>query len=330
MSKIRAHSKLIVSKALGTKLILTAWLWVVSLCFAFAQNTDTEPYMDSWHKYRVEMGALTNSVVKWQLSIDGAAEITLLNNMNVGDGEIWVRLGTETEGTTNYAYVEVKFIDPRFDPDDPCVLYYSEYDATGGSGNCIAKRSLDIIVRTNNFYVYTQDDDEECNSYNNTIWDNNVEIDAVMGGTMNFTISMFKTDDHIVNEWSCKGSLSVTGPSYTLPGTFASLFNSYAGNSDYGTWVLTPGAGVHDFVITVTIDTEDAAYVQHHSDAVVIVVNVNGPVINEADITIQLSQGIAKSGSPYPVETDDNATHDKNQSRGILGLPATSYITIDR
>jgi hypothetical protein len=294
--------------------------------YAYAQNTSTTPFIDSWHKYHIVKGALSNSVTWWIQSDETLTPATRhdLSTLDAG-GASWITIGNENIASVDYAFIEMKFISglpASFASGQTWYLIYSEINS---AGSCVARRSIKIDLVSNNFYLSLPDDNAGCNSYSGDTWANTiVNIDAAdYESNVEFTVNMTKDATFLIDKWRFSGSITfpsgathiATTPFPITVGVPASL----------GSWLITP-AGGGNFILEVTTPANFAGT----SDAVTFTVRVEGDVTQDFEIQLAITNGQAESGTLYIAETDDNLSlgGDRVVVRTIYGVPNTSLVTI--
>ena len=295
-------------------LILIAIMLLVEASYVFAQsNIPGGPYIDSWHQYEVTMGS--GSSYDWTLYPTSADAIAETNGISLS-AQGWVSLSDD--GST--ASIEIKFVDATFDALETWYLVYAEYS----DDVCIARRSSQIDIAANSFFLDVDAGTYACNSFTNTVWDNG---DGSLNtpeqiSTVQFTINMNKASDFATDGWSCSGSLAFqTSNSYDFAAT---IFTITSGSSTAGTWNLTDNGG-GSFDLDVTADGDGDT-----SDAVTITVQVEGEITEDFELRLTISGGQAESGDPgtYVVVTDDNGTGTKISDQTVFGIPNTSEISL--
>ncbi|MDA3881066.1 MAG: hypothetical protein PF436_11820 [Prolixibacteraceae bacterium] len=308
---------------------LTVLLLIVGNSYVFAQNTYDQPYLDSWHKYRVPMGDVANTPT-WQLQINSGAEIALTNDMyEAGDGEIWVKYGTEDVAGADYAYIELKFIDPRFDIGDVATIIYSEMDLD--EGNCEARRSKLATVVNNQFELNMTDMGNICNSFNG-IWDNTTEFigDADHNHEVEFNVSMTKEEGFRASSWRFTGTFSIESGagdnSFVSPITVSGN-NQTAEYADNGaTWSILNDGNPNDNTITIEVNVADPDFV-YTTDNLTFSVLLNGKVSSDVTVQFTLDEGYGVSGTNYPSEVSDANNGDTRFDQRIInGKPNTLQI----
>lgn len=314
---------------IAKQLILLAIVLIGWLSYGFAQNTYDLPYLGSWHKYRVPMGNVLNTP-SWELGINAGAPFSLTNNMNEsGDGEVWVRYGTENITGTDYAYIEIKFIDPRFDVADVATIIYSETNAA--TGNCIAKRSFAATVQTNDFNLTIVNNGNTCNSYSGVgAWENGhgTISDYDLSSTIDFQVQINKPSTLRATSWQFSGTVSITsgspdnvltGPDITIGGVNTTSLNA----SNGATWSVNSITGT-SFVIDVSVANPDFAYT---TDIVTFNIEVQGDVTSTFTVQLQLDDGTIVTGTNYfSVTEDGKGLTPRTLGRTISGIPNTSVI----
>lgn len=316
-----------IAKRIG---LIIAVMLLSGIRYVHAQNTSMAPYLGSWHKYRVPMDNVANTPT-WQLQINGGAEIALANNMNeAGDGETWVRYSTEVDAGTNFAYVEIKFIDPRFDVADEATIIYSEMDA--GSGNCVARRSIMPTVVENLFNLTLVDNGDACNSYSGISgWENgHGDISLYdLTTTVEFQVQLNKPGSLRVTEWQFSGTISLVSgsPNNTLTAPdiiIGGNANTQLFNDNGATWSVGAISGT-SFTIDVTVANPDFSY---DTDVLTFSVEVFGDITADYSVQLNLTGGSALTGTYYGSETEDSESGTPRQvATTVFGVPNTSIVS---
>jgi len=299
---------------------------LIGYCYAHAQNSSLNPYIDSWQKYTIPMGDAVNNTPEWSIEM-GATSIPLTNGLTNG-GNVWVRTGTEPSVSPSNAYIEIKFIDAIFNDGESWTLVFQETnDATG---NCEALRSLDITISINNFYLSLGADGDDCNSLDGEVLNWNDYDNEDVESYVDFDVQMNKLDNFAMNSWSFSGSVTLLDGNYSFL-RVRSEGNNLTGTSNDGqNFTITDnGGGSFSVVVSAAVTTPSdpaAAY----TDFITVRVFMEGLVHEAETARLIISNGKAQSGSAYIKETDDNITlgGDRLQEIGILALPATPNIAI--
>ncbi len=321
---------------IATKLILliAITLLLALTRYASAQNTSAQPFVDSWHLYRVPMGNTGHSYT-WHL-FDNLADAQANTNVDytLTGAETWAN----TVVTAGNADIEIKFIDANFNGGQTWYLVYSEWDNTAGTGNCVARRSTQIDIIDNNFYLTLAADGEICNPLAGSVlnWDNIDGLGLGHSGTstnmptyVDFTIQMNKAANFVLNTWVFRGTITRLDLNYLLVSvrtTTGVLTGTSAGG---GSFTITDnGNGTFDVVVNTPTDASVL------NDYIVVRANITGLVHEGERVQLDVSGGEAHSGSVnYGVVTTDNlllpsAPGDRQQLQTIFPLPATPNITL--
>jgi hypothetical protein len=313
-------------------ILLTTILLLAGTRYAHAQNTSSEPFVNSWQKYRVPMGAAANSVT-WELRKDNKDNLTGKLDLSTlfSENEKWMDIYSEDVSGDDYAAIEIKFEDTNFANGETWYLVYSEWDGTEGTGNCIAMRSFEINLEENTFYLSMGDDDDDCNSLHGVVLNWNDINEQAIESYVEFTVQMNRMDDFDMNSWSFSGAISFDQDYDFI--RVRSVGDELTGSSDAGeNFTISDDDGSGTF--TVSVDAEDITASEPDpladNDFITLRVFVSGLVYEGETVTLTVSNGKAKSGSNYPKETDDNTNKgiDRIQNNEILPLPATSNIAI--
>jgi hypothetical protein len=316
----------------GRLLLLTTLLLLAGSHFAHAQNSSTEPFIDSWQKYRVPVGVSANSVT-WELREDdpeNPASTLDLSTLD-GGGAAWIDIYSENVSETDYAAIEIKFDgDEGFANGQTWYMVYSEWDGTAGSGNCTAVRAFEITISENTFYLSMGDDNDACNSLDGQVlnWNdiNSVDIESYV----DFTVQMNRQDDFDMNTWSFTGAITFDQSNYDFI-RVRSVGNTLPGNSDASEVFTITDDGTGTFTVSVDAETVTPSDPPaDYTDFITLRVYVSGLVYEGETVILTVSEGKAFSGANYPKETDDNLSEggDRIQEQTILPLPATPNIAI--
>jgi hypothetical protein len=312
----------------GRLLLLTTILLLAGSRYAHAQNSSGEPYINSTHLYRVPMGNINNNV-KWYISNTNASPqiIELTNSL------AWADSGRvdNTDPVLDSAAIEIKFVESVFMDAgsiiaDPWILRYEEYDA--GGGGCIAVRALDITPTANLFNLTVANLTDDCNSFAGQVWDNTDDLtkDTIMAVT--FTVNMAKASNHAVSEYSFTATVSENSTYFSIPDDIDDfiLTTDRAGSTDYGSFAIdniNTSTGTFDVRV---YNLSGTGY--ETADEVEFTINLSGPAIYDVDVTLEIEDGQAVSGTNYSVVTDENNTDDNDDTHTLWSIPNTSIVQV--
>lgn len=300
-------------------LLITVLLFLAG--FTYAQNTAELPYINSVHRYTVEMSN-SGYIPSWELTGAASGNHTLTDGLTYM-GEQWVTI-TQT-GTT--IYIDIKFVDGLFVDGDNCSLIYTE-TTQAIDGACIARRELPIVVYENTFYLDVDAILNECNSYSGYVWNNgdgNISLTPRVD-TVDFEVTMNKATNFDINTWYFDGTITITGTQNLT----AAVFNNTTGSTvtENDAWDITSvvGGGTQSGTFKLTVTTAGSG---NSSDIVRFRVLVNGDITSNFDIELELGQGgTATSGAVFTTLTDDNLSGNRTLVKTVLGVPNTSTITV--
>ena len=282
--------------------------------YANAQNTSSQPYIGSWHMYRVPVGNLNNTII-WELMQNSYTSPT--QTVPVSDGLSWADTMMVDNAAVDSAGVEIQFIDAQFDGGQTWFLVYSEMNGN----SCVARRYVQINPVDNSFNLVMGGDETDCNSYNDSIFDNtDGNIASIIGNSVvPFTVTMEKGADFRLTSWSFVASVSISGTGYSLPAILPTVVT----DPGHGSLAFS-GTGGSSFTGTVSgISTSD----DFTSDAITFNVIVNGSPVNDFIVTLSIN-GRAYSGNNYTAVTIENNDTDNSQQKTIYGIPNTSVIAV--
>jgi hypothetical protein len=308
------HPFLSLGGRLGGGFLLLLLLLLSGTRYAHAQNSSANPFIDSWHLYRIPM-ANTANTVQWQLfdvDLNGAPSYTL-------ETQPWV----DTSVVSGNAEIEIKFINTVFASGQIWFLVYSEISS---DHSCVARRSFEIHPVNNIFYLSLPADDSECNSYTGDIWDNaDGDLSAIdRGDNVEFTVTMNKDVLFLIDKWRFNGSISIiTGGLENHLATPAFSVTAGASTSG-GTWTITGTGANFNLEVTTPADFDGI------SDVVTFSVDIEGDITEDYQIQLSLTNGQAISGTLYETVTDDNLNlgGDRVVVRLRYGVPNTSVVMV--
>jgi len=283
--------------------------------YANAQNTSSQPYIGSTHLYGVPMGDYNNDVT-WEISNPTYSGGDTIDITSIS----WANPSKEDnmDPTRDSAYIEITFANTLFPlATGTWRLFYSERNGN----SCVARRYVDINPVDNSFNLVMNGAETDCNSYNDTIFDNSDGIIAnIIGNSVvPFTVTMEKGSDFRLTSWSFVASVSISGTGYTLPVILPSVVTAPGHGS-----LTFSGTGGSSFTGTVSgISTSD----DFLSDAITFNVIVNGSPVNDFIVTLTIN-GRAYSGNNYTAVTIENDDTDNIQQKTIYGIPNTSVIAV--
>ena len=296
--------------------------------YAHAQNSFSNPFVNSWQKYQVLMGNTANSVT-WELW-DDLESPTIELELDKDDD--WVDYDIEAPN----AYVEIKFYSPYFDNGETWYLVYSEWD---DNDNCVAMRFFEINIAENTFFLSLGADENNCNSLNGEVlnWDNvnglgGSGIDTKIESYVEFTVQMNKKDNFAMNSWSFNGATTFSNNDYDFV-RVRSVSDNLSGTSNAGenfTISGDDGTGVFSVIVDAAATTATEPEAADYTDYIILRVYVSGLVHQGETIILDIDNGKASSGINYIRETNENTSlgGDREQRINILPLPATSNIAI--
>ncbi len=306
-------------------ILLVAMMLAAGLSNGYAQNTSANPYIDSWHRYQVNSDATANSVTWWLQSDETLSPVTRLDLSALDAGANWITIGTGV-GTD---YVDIKFVDAQFNSGQTWYLIFSEWDNTEANGRCVARRSMNIAIQENTFYLSLGEDTTMCNPLDGNVlnWAN-IDNEEVAAG-LTLRITMNKAEGFAAKTWSFSGSISLTN-GYNITGATSivahgSDIDGFT-NDGHG-YNITYNAVPKTFTVTVAGSSTGAGVGE--SDYVDILVMISGLVWKETEATLTITGGQATSGTNYPVITDDNGSGNKDRKYTLWALPATSNIVFN-
>lgn len=323
---------------------MAAMMLAAGLSKVYAQNTSAQPYINSEHMYRVPLGDISNNVT-WVLQ-NHPTSPTVTYNLTDGRsdyGKVWVDTSLINKATIDSAAVELKFINDLFVNGQTWYLIFSERDSNPANGSCIARRSMNIAITENTFYLSLGGDDEDCNRLNGRVlnWD-----DILMNGSNHsgsvwpiptyliYRIFMHKASNFTLSTWSFNGTVAPLLGNYSILGFETSAGTGALSGTSNGGGAFTitnTGAGTFSVVVNSPVNSGDII------DYIDIRVNLTGLVFRGENARLTLSNGIARSGSAYTVITNDNLLYpiapdvpgDRQQELEIWPLPATSNIVLN-
>lgn len=305
-------------------ILLAVMMLSAGLSNGYAQNTYANPYINSWHRYRVAMDD-PNHIIRWDIT----GEVTVNNLLNGAQysGEEWVRRGTQVEGLVTYAYIDLKFVDGLFaiPGADAITLIFSEWDSNVSTAVCYARRSTEIVIQENTFYMELGGDMSLCNPLDGDVLNWNDIDTEPMGTGVPFRITMNKAAGFAANTWTFSGSLTSLTGGYTVTSATSSEADGSDGTGTTGDgYPYTIAFGAGTFTVTVTGSSTVAGVGE--SDYVDIQIWISGRVWVETVATLTVTGGQATSGSSYSVITDDNGSGDRVQTYTLWALPGTYNI----
>ena len=281
--------------------------------YAYAQNDSENPYINSTHLYRVAMGN-TGNTVTWEL-FDNLADVADFTLSGAGK-PAW---STPAIVGLN-AEIEIKFVSTEFTEGETWYLVYSEMNGDA----CVARRvAPDITIEANQFNLTVPLWASGCNTYIDTIWNNNDTIWHPRPMAVELRVHMDKASSHAVREWRFTGTVTVNGV-FTIPAADVFIpLASRTNSSDFGTYTISDVNNAGGFTMVVN-DLTGAGY--DNADQVSFIVNINGPPTDDVQVTLTIANGQAKSGNNYTVVTDENSTGDNEESRLLFEIPNTSIV----
>jgi hypothetical protein len=305
-------------------LVLNTLLLLAAL-HSYAQippvNTGDDPYIGTTHRYQVTADNLSNSRA-WYITDE-----TLTTTIVPTPGILVI-----TPGTGNIFYADVTFTSPPFSV-GTWVLTYVETSIL--TGTCVATREFVIHLRENNFYelVYNQTTENpgtsfsECHDSTGTVQDWNNIFNTPFQTAIHFPVYMNKEADFDLNTWEFDASVSVVSAGYSV--------------ISIGKGALVSSRGANYTVTLISGSTYrivvDSPPIGETDDFVDIAVIVSGPMYDNVDVTLNITNGIARSGTSREIITNDNisvyptdGTYTKSAWRtktvSTLGIPATQNI----
>jgi hypothetical protein len=290
--------------------------------YAYAQNTGSGPYLNSWHTYRVVAGNATNPR-EWDIT-DGTDTIHLANSM------AWCDIPALASGNAD---ISICFTDSVFLPLGPTWhLLYRELSAATGS--CIAARQFTINLTENTFYLTMDADSQDCKPEDGKVfrWDELENINFQC--SFPFTVTMHKEASLTINHWKFDGAFTFDNGTHTIADITASM-----GTANGGTINTFTNLGGGQFRVEVSQPVTSTLT----EVSIYITLTLSGYVYNGVTATLTLENGIINSGVAGVTNTNDNllrptegppdnvadpALRDRVQNMTFLPLPATSNITI--
>lgn len=312
MSRVRNIAKI---------MMLTAVILLLGMNrYAHAQsNTPGGPYINSWHQYSVVKG-LAGNTSTWTL-FNTLADATNNTGGTLLNGQSWVALtstGTELR-------IAILFDGTVFSAPSTRYLVYAEFSGA----LCVARRIMELNIEPNTFYedLPVSENGNTCNSFTGRVWDNTVDDLSLIQDVTSviFTVYMQKGDDDFyIDNWQFDGVVTVTGGAVLD----ASVFPANTGSSDRGSWTINDGATLNDGIFHMTVETPDN--VNFVTDYLTFSVNVLGIITQDFDIRLEITGGIANSGSvsTYVSVTADNGSGNRIVARKIFGVPNTSVVMV--
>ncbi len=304
-------------------ILVAAMMLTAGLSNGYAQNNSANPYINSWHRYQVNSDASANRVSWWLQSDETLSPVTRLDlsALDAG-GASWITIGTGV-GTD---YIDIKFVDAQFNSGQTWYLIFSEWDNTAGTGNCIARRSTEIVIQENTFYLSLPGDDDDCNGFEDDIWANTDNITLPMdGGEIGFTINMHKETGLNIRQWSFNGSINITGFNISMIAPYPT------GTTDRGNNWSISNVSVVGNITNFTLTVLTPSLVDNYDTEVVSLnLDISGPPINDTHVVFNVTAGDALSGSAFDIHTDDNLLlgGDREYVIDLWGIPNTSLVSV--
>jgi hypothetical protein len=309
---------------------------LIGYCYAHAQNTGANPYLDSEHSYRVQIGD-TNTDQVWIIT-NGTTSYTLFSEREVVTTPVWATILGTGSGAGNagigYHGVRILFDNSAFSTGTWYLRYFEYLNHPSAALECVAAREYEITISANSFYLTVSHNETDrlgdaglqiYNSQHNKVR-SITDLEGVTDSltTVNYTVTMNKSGDFDPSYWQFNANFADAVHSInavvTTPdgGSVTSLITNTPG-TDY-TLVVTPTATNPDLVtvqLTVTYAHNMLVDVLRDfqlTNGVAVVQNPPAPDIVAND-NIQT----------YPIGDIGNRT----QAVTILAIPSTRDITFD-
>lgn len=326
----------------GRLLLLTTILLLAGSRYAHAQNTGSEPYLDSEHSYRVRIGDVNNHREWIIYNVTDDALTTLYSDINTDTTPSWAVIYPEGSdaGEAGIGFHGVKiFFDNAFFTTDNWQLQYYEYlEHDNGTYECVSARSFDITLSENTFWLLVGTDETDQASgtgyegiqvYNSqhtlvhTITDLE-DPDDLFNTTVNYTVTMNKGVDFEPTYWQFNANFAEEVQS----------FSATVSTTNGGTAATTIGTQGEEYTVKVIPEsTFNLSEVK-----VTITVQYRHNVLDNVVRNLVVTEGVAvveKSEAPDAI-TDDNITTyppgsvgNRTQAITILAIPSTQDITYD-
>ena len=302
-------------------IIVLLWAALLTISTAFAQNTGSNPYIDSEHTYRITIGDIANTHI-WVLADENENPV---DTIDISDPRVTnIDAATLSGGNED---ITVKFLNSYYPNDTTIYLQYYELADFGSGVVCVSARKLQINITQNTFYFELAVDDSTCNSQSGLLHTYESMDNETFQTTVDFTVTMNKGADFVIDSWTFDVTLELVSSAYT--------FSSYSVTTDAGGGTVSPlndnGTGYGsdgDGIFGVTISGPDA-----DNDTQVVAtltVTVEGEARKAEGVRLTVSNGKAVSATDPPSYTDDNTvlSSDRVQRLTVLSVPLTSNITV--
>ena len=287
--------------------------------YAHAQtvNTGAEPYINSWHTYRIVVGN-TGNTFEWDMVDVAATDTTHLDG-----SETWCDIAALDGDTLD---ISIFFTSSVFASGTEYGLLFREISVA--SGLCTAARRFTINPVDNELYYTLAADDIICKPQDSLVcsWDTtDVETYAT---TITYRVTLNKVENLVLTGWSFDARI-------TRDPLLTHSFTSYTAQVvpvSEGTTVLTDGGafaplndGWFHVAMSQILQTPDTTEL-----SVDIVVTLSGVLHNGVNATLALENGQATSGVTGIITTYDNIAvpvgSDREQLITINALPDTRDI----
>ena len=294
---------------------------LLSMSTVFAQNTGSNPYIDSEHTYRITVGDIANTHI-WVLADENEAPV---DTIDISDPRVTnLDVATASGGNED---ISIKFLNSYYSGDTTIYLQYYELADFGGGVECVSARKLKINITENTFYFELAVDDTTCNSQSGVVHTYESMDTETFETTVDLTVTMNKESDFVIASWNFDMTLQLVNTDYT--------FSSYNVTSDAGGGTVTiddssPGYSFSNSGGTLGVSVSGPANPNDTQVVLTISVTIEGEAWQGDGIKLSISNGVAVSNTTPPVYTDDNVLidSDREQQLTVLSIPLLSNITI--
>jgi hypothetical protein len=323
--------------------LLTTILLLAGSRYAHAQNTGSEPYLDSEHSYRVNIGDVANERA-WFITNGTDITYTLLDTKNgdnspVAPADSWASVIPTGSGAgqagTGFHGVKIFFDSDDFSTGGWVLQYFEYQEHDGGTYECISARSFDLTLAENTFWLLVNTDETDdvtgggIDVYNsqNTLVHSITDLEDpgdLFNTTVTYTVTMNKGADFAPTYWQFNTNFADEVQS----------FNAVVSTTNGGAATTTPVTAGQEYTVEVTPETG------YNIDLVEVTITVeyNHNVLSDITRNLMVTNGIAVFENPPAPDaiTDDNITTypsgdegNRTQAITILAIPSTQDITFD-